>query len=188
MGAEALVFVALGGMLDGRGLGNGARVGSGPRAIVALLREQPGQPAPGAVQPHPDRGPAAAEHRGDLVAVQALQATRVISSRSPSSRRASAAMTALSGTGPSAMTRAPTAATSSRSLALSRSRRSWPRRWLASTRRATPYSHSRASSPAGTSSSLRQAIMNVSETTSAASSGLPARRSAYPSTCNDAWS
>jgi hypothetical protein len=46
--------------------------------------------------------------------------------------------------------------------------------------RATPYSQSRALSPAGMSSNRLQAIVNVSATTSAASSGEEQRRNAYP--------
>jgi hypothetical protein len=57
------------------------------------------------------------------------------------------------------------------SLCWRRPRRRWPRRWLPSVFRATAYSHGRASSPAGTSSSRRQATRKTSATTSSASMG-----------------
>jgi hypothetical protein len=67
----------------------------------------------------------------------------------------------------------------SRSISASLARwRSPPRR---STLAATPKSHGRAFSPRGTLSSLRHAIRYVSESTSAASSALAARRNAYAS-------
>jgi hypothetical protein len=57
-------------------------------------------------------------------------------------------------------------------------RRDSPRQGFASTRRATPYSQSRALAPAGMSSNRLQATVNVSATMSAASSGEEQRRNA----------
>ena len=102
-------------------------------------------------------------------------ATSISASRSRSESRASAVRR----TSPSPARSPGSPATAFVAVPASRRSRAEPRsaerRWLASTRRATPYSHGRASS--GTSSSRRQATRNVSDTTSCARSP-GARRSA----------
>ncbi len=104
------------------------------------------------------------------------QATSINASRSGSGNRASAARTIPASLRPASAAPASTARASAR---FSRSRRASPRRSLASTRRATPYSHGNAS--AGTSSIRREATTNVSLATSSATT-RDVRRRPYAST------
>ena len=66
------------------------------------------------------------------------------------------------------------------SFSVRRTRRAEPRRWLASTRRAMPYSHGRCcGSSRGRSAQRRQTTVKLSATTSSASGSWSVRRRAY---------
>ena len=133
--------------------------------------ERGGEPTPGAVQADAGGVAGTAEDDGDLAGVEAFPAGQredlavgvaeaAERGRHPFQARRRVAMVG-------------SVASSDRSRSPSAVRRCSPRRWLASTFLATPYSHGRAASPAGTSPIRRQTVRKVSAMTSAASSALP---------------